>query len=40
MLVPNADDSTYCIEGTHAKLTAATDVWSLQPGGILDKVGC
>ena len=40
VIVPTADDSTYCIEGTHAKLTAGTDVWSLQPGGILDKVGC
>ncbi len=38
--VPTSTESTYCIEGTHAKLTAGTDVWSLQPGGILDKVAC
>ncbi len=31
---------TYCIEGKHAKLTGAGDVWSLKPGGVLDKVAC
>ena len=29
---------TYCLEGTHSKL--GSDVWSLKPGGILNKAAC
>ena len=31
---------TYCLEGTHAKLTGAGDIWSLKPGGVLAKAAC
>ena len=37
--VPTANDTTYCLEGTHNKLDA-TDIWSLQPGGALAKAPC
>jgi type IV pilus assembly protein PilA len=36
--VSSATTDTYCLEGTHAKLTG--DVWSLKPGGVLTKSAC
>ena len=30
----------YCLEGKHAKLTGAGDIWSLKPGGVLAKAAC
>jgi len=31
---------TYCLQAVHDKLTGATDVWSLKPGGVLTKAAC
>jgi prepilin-type N-terminal cleavage/methylation domain-containing protein len=36
--VGSASTDTYCLQGTHAKLTG--DVWSLKPGGVLTKSAC
>ena len=39
-VTPTASIDTYCLQGTHANLTATTDVWSLRPGGALAKTAC
>ena len=40
LTAPTATTDTYCIQGKHNKLTAASDVWSLKPGGALTKTAC
>jgi type IV pilus assembly protein PilA len=31
---------SYCLVGTHSKLTGTGDLWSLKPGGALAKAAC